>query len=128
MDAPLPPKIEQLIGERLQSGSYKSAIEVIEDAFEALTERENFEAVRAELDHADEQLERGEYTDSSTSSTGRETPSERSSLESSRFRIRLPQIMALHFRRLLLTQYSEKCRRDILQRASRPQLPALVVH
>jgi hypothetical protein len=29
----------------------------------ARTERENFQAVRAELDHADGQLERGEYTE-----------------------------------------------------------------
>jgi len=63
MNTPLTPKIEQLIQERLQSGSYNSATEVIEDAFEALTERENFQAVRAELDHADEQLERGVYTE-----------------------------------------------------------------
>jgi putative addiction module CopG family antidote len=59
----LTPKIEQLINERLQSGSYKSVTEVIEDAFEALTERDNFNAVRAELDQADEQLARSEYTE-----------------------------------------------------------------
>jgi antitoxin ParD1/3/4 len=63
MNTPLTPKIEQLIRERLQSGSYNSATEVVEDAFEALTEPENFQAIRAELDHADEQLERGEYTE-----------------------------------------------------------------
>jgi putative addiction module CopG family antidote len=63
MNTPLTPKIEQFIKERLQSGSYNSATEVIEDAFDALTERENFQAVRAELDHADAQLERGEYTE-----------------------------------------------------------------
>ena len=63
MNTQLTPKIEQLINERLQRGSYKSATEVIEDAFEALSERENFQAIRAELDHADEQLERGEYTE-----------------------------------------------------------------
>jgi putative addiction module CopG family antidote len=63
MNTPLPPKIEQFIKERLQSGSYNSATDVIEDAFEALTERENFQGVRSELDHADEQLERGEYTE-----------------------------------------------------------------
>jgi antitoxin ParD1/3/4 len=63
MNTPLTPKIEQFIKERLQSGSYNSATEVIEDAFDALTERENFQAVRAELDHADAQIERGEYTE-----------------------------------------------------------------
>jgi hypothetical protein len=34
---------------------------VVEDAFEALVERENLQAIRAELDHADDQLVRGEY-------------------------------------------------------------------
>jgi len=63
MNAPLTPKIEQLINERLQRGPYKTPTEVIEDALEALAERENFQAIRAELNHADEQLARGEYTE-----------------------------------------------------------------
>jgi Arc/MetJ-type ribon-helix-helix transcriptional regulator len=63
MDTKLPPNIEELIHERLQRGSYKTATEVIEDAFDALAERENFEAIRNELDHADEQLEQREYTE-----------------------------------------------------------------
>jgi len=63
MNAPLSPKVEVLIAERLQRGSYKSATEVIEDAFEALAERENFQAIRRELDHADEQLVHAEYTE-----------------------------------------------------------------
>jgi len=63
VSTPLTPKIERLIQERLQSGSYKSAAEVIEDAFEALSERENFHAIRTELDHAGAQLERGEYSE-----------------------------------------------------------------
>lgn len=36
---------------------------MIEDAFEALAERENLHAIQAELDHADAQLARGEYTE-----------------------------------------------------------------
>ena len=63
MDTPLTPKIEQLIRERLQTGSYQSATDVLEDALDALVERENFEAIRAELRHADEQLAHGEYTE-----------------------------------------------------------------
>ena len=63
MNSPLTPRIEQLINERLRSGSYGSATEVIEDAFNALSERENFRAIVTELDHADEQLARGEYTE-----------------------------------------------------------------
>ena len=61
MNTPLTPKIERLIQERLQRGRYHSAAEVVEDAFEALVERENLQAIRAELDHADDQLVRGEY-------------------------------------------------------------------
>jgi putative addiction module CopG family antidote len=63
MDTALTPKLERLIRERLQTGSYQSATEVLEDALDALAERENFEAIRAELDHADEQLAHGEYTE-----------------------------------------------------------------
>jgi Arc/MetJ-type ribon-helix-helix transcriptional regulator len=63
MDTPLTPKIEQLIHERLQRGSYHSATEVIEDAFDALAERENFQAIRAELDEADKELAAGDYTE-----------------------------------------------------------------
>lgn len=63
MDTTLPPKIEKLIHERLQRGPYKNAAEVIEDAFDALAERENYQALRTELDHAVEQLERGDYTE-----------------------------------------------------------------
>jgi Arc/MetJ-type ribon-helix-helix transcriptional regulator len=63
MNTPLTPKVEQLIAERLQSGAYRSATDVVEDAFEALVERENFLAIRREMDHADEQLVNGEYTD-----------------------------------------------------------------
>jgi Arc/MetJ-type ribon-helix-helix transcriptional regulator len=63
MQTTLPPRIEQLINERLQRGSYKDAIDVIEDAFNALAERENFHAILAGLDEADEQLSRGEFTE-----------------------------------------------------------------
>ena len=63
MNAPLSPRAEQFINERVQSGSYKSASEVIEDALDALAERETFRAVRAELDHADAQLACGEFTE-----------------------------------------------------------------
>jgi putative addiction module CopG family antidote len=63
MNAPLTPRVEQLINKRLQSGSYKNASEVIERAFDALEERENVQAVRRDLDEADEQLDRGEFTE-----------------------------------------------------------------
>jgi Arc/MetJ-type ribon-helix-helix transcriptional regulator len=63
MNTPLTPKIERLIEERVQSGSYQSATEVIEDAFAALAEREDFHAICAELEHADGQIASGEYTE-----------------------------------------------------------------
>ena len=63
MNAPLSSKIDQFITERLQRGAYKSAVEVIEDALEALAEKENFQSIRSEVDHADEQLRQGEFTE-----------------------------------------------------------------
>ena len=63
MNAQLSPKIDQFINERLQRGTYQSAVEVIEDALEALSEKENFQAIRSEVDHADDQLGQGEFTE-----------------------------------------------------------------
>jgi hypothetical protein len=60
MDTPLTPKIEQLIRERLEGGSHQTAAEIVEDAPDALAEREDFGAIRGELDHAHEQLDRGD--------------------------------------------------------------------
>ena len=66
MNTPLSSKIARLLQERLRSGPYKSAGEVIEEALDALAERENFQAIVAEVDHADQQLARGEYTEYDT--------------------------------------------------------------
>jgi antitoxin ParD1/3/4 len=65
MDSVLTPKIEKLIKERLQSGHYHSAAEMLEDALGALDEREDrkLHQLRVELDHADDQMERGEFTE-----------------------------------------------------------------
>ena len=63
MQVELTPRVEQLISERLTDGAYKSAAEVIEEAFDALAERDNFLALQAAIDHADEQLARGEYSE-----------------------------------------------------------------
>jgi putative addiction module CopG family antidote len=52
MNTTLPPKVEELIKERLQRGPYKTAAEVIEDAFEALTEREKLDELRRDLQEA----------------------------------------------------------------------------
>jgi putative addiction module CopG family antidote len=63
MQASLSAKVERLIEERIRSGLYRTASEAIEDAFEALTERENFDQLRAELDRADQQLDGGDFAE-----------------------------------------------------------------
>lgn len=63
MNSPLPPRIEQLISERLACGTYRTAADVIEKAFEALIEREDHFALCEELQRADEQLANGEFTE-----------------------------------------------------------------
>src|SRR5215212_3815362 len=63
MDAQLPPRIEQLISERLGCGKYRTVADVIEQAFDALIERENSVDLCEELQRADEQLANGEFTE-----------------------------------------------------------------
>ena len=64
MDISLPPELEQLITERIQSGRYHSAIEVIGDALHLLRERDERdqqkrEDLRLDLAAGIEQAERG---------------------------------------------------------------------
>jgi len=63
MEMALTAKAEERIQERLARGQYQSAAEVIEDALEALSERENSQAILSELDEAQVDLARGEYED-----------------------------------------------------------------
>ena len=63
MNASLTPRVEQLINERLARGTYRTAAELIEEAFNALIEREDFLALSDELRRADEQLANGEFTE-----------------------------------------------------------------
>jgi Arc/MetJ-type ribon-helix-helix transcriptional regulator len=63
MEMALTAKAEERIYERLARGQYQSASEVIEDALEALSEREDYHAVSSELDKAQEDLARGDYED-----------------------------------------------------------------
>jgi Arc/MetJ-type ribon-helix-helix transcriptional regulator len=60
---PLSPRVSELIGKLITSGTYHNATEAIEDAFDALIERDSFRALCAELNQADEQLASGEYTE-----------------------------------------------------------------
>ena len=63
MNAPLTPRVEQLISERLARGSYRTAAELTEEAFNALIEREEFLSLSNELTRAEEQLANGEFND-----------------------------------------------------------------
>ena len=71
MNAQLPPRIEQLISERLACGTYRTATDVIEKAFDALIEREGYFALCEELQRADEQLTSGEFTEYDESTIGK---------------------------------------------------------
>jgi putative addiction module CopG family antidote len=63
MEMALTAKAEQRIQERLARGQYRSASEVIEDALEALSERESYQAILFEIEEAQENLARGDYED-----------------------------------------------------------------
>jgi antitoxin ParD1/3/4 len=59
------PEIEALVQQRLQSGAFQSAEDVISDALEVQAEREvwlqeNKEAIHAEIERGLAQLDRGE--------------------------------------------------------------------
>ena len=67
MNVSLTPELEKLINEKLQSGQYQNAAEVIEEALRALqereeTERRKLEELRRSLQDASEQIDRGEYS------------------------------------------------------------------
>ncbi|MBI1790533.1 MAG: type II toxin-antitoxin system ParD family antitoxin [Acidobacteria bacterium] len=55
------PRLERLINKKLRSGQYQTPAEVIEEALNALDERD--QALRARLEHADSQLRNGEYVE-----------------------------------------------------------------
>lgn len=59
----LTPRTEELINEQLRLGKYHTAAEVIEDALDALIEREKFLALKRDLEEADAEIERGEYSE-----------------------------------------------------------------
>jgi antitoxin ParD1/3/4 len=56
----LPPQLEAMIEEKVTSGRYADASEVVEEALRLLDERDRFEQLRAELEIGLEQIERGE--------------------------------------------------------------------
>ncbi|MBI3696346.1 MAG: type II toxin-antitoxin system ParD family antitoxin [Acidobacteria bacterium] len=64
MNIPVNPDTERLVKEQVESGRYRSAAEVIEDAVRLLTERgRKLEQLRKEIQVGVDQIERGEYTE-----------------------------------------------------------------
>jgi antitoxin ParD1/3/4 len=56
----LTPQLEALVRQKVETGPYGSAEEVIEEALQALEERERFQRLRASLMEAEAEIERGE--------------------------------------------------------------------
>jgi antitoxin ParD1/3/4 len=66
MNVSLTPELEALVDEKVQSGDYNSASEVVRAALRLLKEQDDFRRakiteLRGEIQVADEKLERGEY-------------------------------------------------------------------
>ncbi len=62
MDIELSPRSEELVRQKIASGQYRDASEVLEEALLILEEhdRQRLEALRAALDIAEEEIARGE--------------------------------------------------------------------
>lgn len=60
MTVTVPPRIEALVRQKVESGLYRDVDEVIQEALQALDERERFQRLRASLIEAEAEIERGE--------------------------------------------------------------------
>ena len=61
MNVSLTAELEDLINEKVKSGMYQTASDVIREALRLLKERDNFEVLRREVREGFAQIERGEY-------------------------------------------------------------------
>ena len=61
MNVSLTPELEQLVHEKVKTGMYQTASEVVREALRLLKERDSFEALRREVREGFAQIERGEY-------------------------------------------------------------------
>jgi antitoxin ParD1/3/4 len=61
MSIQLPPQLEEIIRDKVASGRYHDAAEVVSEALHALDDAERLEELRAALAEGDAQAERGEY-------------------------------------------------------------------
>jgi antitoxin ParD1/3/4 len=60
MNVPLTPQVEDLIRQKIESGRYSDANEVVQEALRLLDARDRLVRLRAAIAHADEQVARGE--------------------------------------------------------------------
>jgi putative addiction module CopG family antidote len=56
----LPPELDALVQEKVEAGPYSSPAEVIAEALRLLEERDRRERLRASLDEADAEIDRGD--------------------------------------------------------------------
>lgn len=63
MTLTLPPELEAIVRERVESGRYADDIAVVDEALRLLEERDKLEHLRALLDEADAAIARGEVED-----------------------------------------------------------------
>jgi antitoxin ParD1/3/4 len=63
MTVTLTPQTEALIRQKIESGRFNDATEVVEEAVRQMDERDRIERLRVSLATADEQIDRGEGLD-----------------------------------------------------------------
>jgi antitoxin ParD1/3/4 len=63
MNVSLTPQLEQLVSDRVKSGMYQTASEVVREGLRLLQERDSRDFLRLEVQEGFDQIERGEYTE-----------------------------------------------------------------
>lgn len=65
MNVSLTPQLEAIIRKKVESGMYGNASEVVREAIRLLDRQDRLNKLRADLDEADAQIDRGEYYEES---------------------------------------------------------------
>ena len=70
MNVSLTPELEQLVGDKVRTGMYQTASEVVREALRLLKQRDEWklEQLRRELRGGFEQIEQGDYTEHTSGS------------------------------------------------------------
>ena len=63
MNVSLTPELEELVHEKVSTGMYQTASEVVREALRLLRERDEFEALRRDIRAGFEDIERGDYVE-----------------------------------------------------------------